>query len=150
MSQRKSWTVQITYHFTCTAPRGHQQSCCSVFTEEVNLQATHRMKQVRWLSSERPQCSACRIHSHGGAMYMLFLRIRGATGWVDLQNWHFLQILRQLKNSFQNPRTKHHLCAKFDVLRPSQSRDSAWSKSHSPRDPAYFAIHELHKNSSTM
>jgi len=51
---------------------------------------------------------------------------------------YFLQIFPQLKNFFQkskcthHPHTRCHLCAKFDVLRPSQSWDIGWRKKQSP------------------
>jgi len=62
---------------------------------------------------------------------------------------YFLQILPQLKNFFQkskcahHPRTRRHLCAKFDFLRPSRSVVGYRLKkknSHPDTHPAYFAI----------
>jgi len=72
-----------------------------------------------------------KIHSHGGATYTPFLhilRIRGATVRVVLLNWRHLAYFSlnfaTIKNFFQKPNYAHHprtICAKFDVLRPSQS-----------------------------
>jgi len=79
-----------------------------------------------------------RIHSHGGATYTLFLHICGATVWVQKKLafftvcqfwayfWRSLQISPQKSKCTHYPRTRRHLCAKFDVLRPSQSRDIVW------------------------
>jgi len=73
-------------------------------------------------------------------MYMLFLALSAST-WcqrasVFEKNWHFAKkrqnrpktpILPQLQNFFRkfkcahHPRTRCHLCAKFDVLKLSQS-----------------------------
>jgi len=58
--------------------------------------------------------------------------------------WHFqLQILPQLKTFLQKSKcahhshTRHHICAKFDVPRPSQSWDIIWRKnSHPLTNPA--------------
>jgi len=79
-----------------------------VFISQIN----HEIKQVRWLSSQGPQCSALssvwRMHSHGGATYTLFLLIRGVTVRAFLENWRFclflafLQILPQLKTFPKN------------------------------------------------
>jgi len=65
--------------------------------------------------------------------HMLFLHICGITvqvekiGILGLFLACFLQILPQLKHFFltptwaHHPCTRRHLCAKFDILRPSQS-----------------------------
>jgi len=60
----------------------------------------------------------------------------------------FWRFLPQLKNFFQksecvyHPLTRHHLCAKFEVLRPSQSWNIIWRKKNKndpDTHPAYFA-----------
>jgi len=85
--------------------------------------------------------SLWRIHSHGGATYTLFLRVPGATVRVFWEIWRFglfyafLQSLSQLKNFFlqkskcvHHSRTRRHISAKFDVIRPSHARDIVWRK----------------------
>jgi len=82
--------------------------------------------------------SVRRIHSHSGTTYTLFLHMYAwhhrANGRNGIFGLFFLPILPQFKNFFQkskcehHPRTRCHLYAKSDILRPSQSWDIVGEK----------------------
>jgi len=99
--------------------------------------------------SQGPQCSAlsevvcCWESTRTVVRHIHCFCIYVASPCECKRNWHFLAYfcqLLQLEKLFHKIR---HLCAKFDILRPSQSWDIVWrNNSHPPRHPAYFAIHE--------
>jgi len=106
---------------------------------------------VKWLSSQGPQCSALCEVLRWESTCMVAPGIRGAIVRVSLRNCRFCSIfanfaaIKKLYHKSQcahHPCTRRHLCAKSDVLTPSQSRDIVWRKSHPIRHPPYFAIRE--------